>query len=213
MLITEKKDAYPLQWPTGWPRTRPQDRRPMASWKRSATQYRDALIDELDRMKSPGSVISCNVQVSMRGSMTAGIEPLDTGVAVYFSRPGKEDFAWQEVLGVHDPAPTEDQIQTAYRKLAVQYHPDKGGDLQMFQLITKHRDQALRYIQRRSGHVFDHVIACDAFKEVRLNLAAVVQTLKAIRQIERCGTTSLMERAFAGFSALPEHASATSEGR
>jgi hypothetical protein len=29
---------------------------------------------------------------------------------------------------------------------------------------------------------------------------------RAIRQIERCGTSSLLERAFKGFSALPEFA-------
>lgn len=54
--------------------------------------------------------------------------------------------------------------------------------------------------------VSDDVIACDQFKEVRLNMAAIVLTIKAIRQIERCGTSSLLERAFKGFSALPETA-------
>lgn len=204
-MAAEKKEAFPLSWPEGWPRVRPQDRRPMASWKRNATQYRDALATELERMRSPSSVISTNVPLNMRGALTSGIEPLDVGVAVYFSRKIKEDFSWQDALGIHDPAPTEQQIHDAFRRLAQQYHPDRGGDVAMFQAVTKHRDNALRWITRKTNQNFDYVIACDQFKEVRLNMAAIVMTLKAIRQIERAGTSSLLERAFKGFSALPEY--------
>lgn len=201
-MIAEKKESYPLAWPQDWQRTRPQDRRPMGSWKKNANQYRDALVAELGRMESPSAVISTNVPLNLRGAMTAGVEPLDVGVAVYFSRKVQEDFSWQDALGVHDPAPTEAQIQDAFRKLAQQYHPDRGGDAAMFLAVTKHRDNALRWVNRRSNQHFDYVIACDQFREVRLNMAAIVMTIKAIRQIERCGTSSLLERAFKGFSAL-----------
>jgi len=200
--MAEKRDVFPLSWPEDWPRTRPQDRKPMSSWKRTANQYRDALVSELTRMESPSAVISSNVPLNLRGAMTPGVEPLDVGVAVYFSRKIKEDFSWQDALGIHDPAPTAEQINTAYKRLAAQYHPDRGGDIAMFQSITKHRDNALRWINRASNQNFDYVIACDQFKEVRLNMAAIMMTIKAIRQIERCGTSSLLERAFRGFAAL-----------
>lgn len=203
--MSDKKEAYPLSWPDDWPRARPQDRRAMASWKRTANQYRDALINELARMGSPSAVISSNVPLNLRGAMTPGVEPLDVGVAVYFSRKLKEDFAWQDALGVHDPAPTEAQVSEAYRRLAQQYHPDRGGDLEMFRSLTRHRDNALAWINRKTNQRFDYVIACDQFLEVRLNLAAIGLTIKAIRQIERCGTSSLLERAFKGFAALPAH--------
>lgn len=204
-MTADKKEAYPLNWPENWPRTRIQDRKPMSSWKRTANQYRDMLADELGRMKSPSAVISSNVPLNLRGAMTSGIEPPDVGVAVYFSLPRKEDFSWQEVLGIHDPGPTEQRVQDAFRRLAALYHPDKGGDLAMFQKAAKARDAALAWINRDSNQKFDYVIACDAFREVRLNMAAIVNTLKAIRQIERCGTSALLERAFKGFSALPAY--------
>ena len=202
--MAEKKDVYPLSWPEDWPRTRPQDQRAMASWKRTANQYRDALVTELTRMESPSAVISSNVPLNLRGAMTPGIEPRDVGVAVYFSRKVKEDFSWQDVLGIRDPiAVTEAQIQESFKRLAQVYHPDRGGDIAMFQKVTSARDNALRWINRKSDQNFAYVIAADQFKEVRLNMAAIVNTIKAIRQIERCGTSSLLERAFKGFSALP----------
>ncbi len=174
----------------------------MAAWKLPANKYRDHLATELDRLGSPFSVISSNVALNVRGAMTAGVEPLDVGVAVYFSRKIKEDFSWQDALNLHSPAPTEQQVHEAYRRLAAQYHPDQGGDVEMFRSVTRHRDNALRWVNRKANNNFDYVIACDQFKEVRLNMAAIVLTIKAIRQIERCGTSSLLERAFKGFSAL-----------
>lgn len=180
------KEAYPLSWPDGWTRTRPQDRRAMASWKRTANQYRDEIIKELERINAPSYVISSNVPLTNRESMTRGIEPLDVGVAIYFSRKIKEDFAWQDALNIHDPAPTEQQIGEAFKRLAALYHPDKiGGDIAMFQSAVRHRDNALRWINRKVDQNFDYVIANDQFKEVRLNMAAIAMSLKALRQLDR----------------------------
>lgn len=204
-MNTEKKEAFPLHWPDGWPRTRPQDQKKMASWKKVANIYRDQLATELERMGSPSAVISTNVPMNLRGAMTAGVEPRDVGVAVYFSRQKKEDFTWQEILGIHEPAPTEERVKEAFQKLARKYHPDSGGDLEMFKAVAVAREKALDWINQREAKSFDYVIACDQFREVRLNMAAIVMTIRAIRQIERCGTSSLLERAFKGFSALPQY--------
>ena len=210
-MATDKKEAHPLSWPEDWPRTRPQDQRPMASWKRTANEYREELAKELDRIKAPVAVISTNVPLTVRGQMTRGVEPLDVGVAIYFSKPAKDDFRWQDALGIHDPAPTEEQINAAYRRLAAQHHPDRGGDIEMFRSLTRHRDHAIRWATRDTAAP-DLVIACDLFREVRLNLAAIAFTLKAIRQIERCGTSSLLERSFKGFMALAADAGPSAGG-
>lgn len=203
--MTATRESFPLQWPESWTRTRPQDRRKMAAWKRTANQYRDEIVKELERIEAPSFVISSDVPLTNRDSMTRGIEPLDVGVAIYFSRKVKEDFSWQDALNLHQPAPTEQQVNDAFRRLAAMYHPDKGGDITMFQAATKHRDNALRWITRKTNQNFDYVIANDQFKEVRLNMAAIAMSLKALRQLDRCGSTGLLERAFRGFSALPEY--------
>lgn len=40
-----------------------------------------------------------------------------------------------EILGV-PPASTQEELHVAYKKLALQYHPDKGGDTDKFAGIT-----------------------------------------------------------------------------
>ena len=206
--MAEKKEAFPLSWPDDWPRTRPQDQKPMASWKRTANEYREELAKELDRGKVLNAVISTNVPLNTRMQMTRGVEPRDVGVAIYFSKPVKEDFRWQDALSIHDPAPTEDQIHAAYRRLAALHHPDKGGDIEMFRALTQHRDNAINWATQKTKAP-DLVIACDLFREVRLNLAAIAYTLQALRKIDRCGTSAILERSFKGFMALAADAGPT----
>ncbi len=46
--------------------------------------------------------------------------------------------------------------------------------------------------------------ACDQFETVRENIRAIALTIESIRAIERYGASDMMERAFRGFTALPE---------
>jgi hypothetical protein len=48
--------------------------------------------------------------------------------------------------------------------------------------------------------------ACDQYKTVRENVRGIGLTIAAIRAIERYGSSDMMERAFRGFTALPEKA-------
>lgn len=47
------------------------------------------------------------------------------------------------------------------------------------------------------------VIACDSWTSVRENLRAVGLAIESLRQLERCGATSILERAYTGFARLP----------
>lgn len=50
----------------------------------------------------------------------------------------------------------------------------------------------------------DMALACDVYSTVEDNLWALVRTLDALRQIERDGSPALINRAFKGFTALPD---------
>lgn len=49
-------------------------------------------------------------------------------------------------------------------------------------------------------------IACDRFASVDANMSAIAKTIEAFRGIERWGASSMLDRAFRGFEALPSPA-------
>lgn len=50
----------------------------------------------------------------------------------------------------------------------------------------------------------ESALACDIYTTVEDNLWALCRTIEALRQIERDGSPSLINRAFRGFAALPD---------
>jgi len=53
------------------------------------------------------------------------------------------------------------------------------------------------------------VIACDVWKNVRDNVRAIGLALEGLRAVERAGASTILERAFTGFAALPAAAGST----
>lgn len=47
------------------------------------------------------------------------------------------------------------------------------------------------------------VVACDKYKSVTANIRALGLTIKAMRDIKRHGSSTILDRAFQGFTALP----------
>jgi len=196
-MAIEVVENHQLKWPEGWERTPIGSRKSQASWKKPFRGYRDSLVKELGRIGVTETLICYNLSPNDR---------LDPGVAVYFSKAVKEDYSWQVALGIDSPAPTLAEIDEAFRRKAMQHHPDRGGDVEIFRSLAKHRDQAKAWIlgTHRTEHEF--VIPCDRFDEVRLNLNAVRLAMAAFRQLERVGVPAILERTFRGFkTALPAY--------
>jgi hypothetical protein len=189
------KESTPLKWPEGWARTLPEKQRVQPAWKKPQAFYVDALETELKRMGTVASVLTLNP----RGDR-------DQGVAVWFSRTGKEDFSWRETLGITIAYPTLDEVASAYRKLAAKYHPDnlQTGDVSIFHRIKIAQRDAENWVNRREGNKFDYAIGADAFRDARTNIAALANSIRHIRGLERCGTSAIMEKTFEGFKQLAE---------
>ena len=52
--------------------------------------------------------------------------------------------------------------------------------------------------------------ACDRWKNIADNMQAIAKTIEALRGIARWGTGDMLEAAFRGFAALPDHTNARS---
>ncbi|MBV7408719.1 hypothetical protein [Maritimibacter sp. DP1N21-5] len=92
--------AYPLQWPDGWPRTNPLYRDnghkfQRGDWKGGykATTINDtriALAKELEMLGARNVVLSTNVEIRLDGEPYSGRRaPDDPGIAVYFTLDGE----------------------------------------------------------------------------------------------------------------------------
>lgn len=136
-------EAYPLQWPDGWPRTG-QYRRESDSrfggkvYGLNMGRVRDQLVAELQRLGAASVVISTNVALRNDGLPYATQKQIaDPGVAVYF--------------------------------------------------MLKKRLM---------------VMAVDHYTSVAGNMRSLTLAIEAMRQLERHGGGTMMERAFTGFAAI-----------
>lgn len=199
----EVKEQQPLKWPEGWSRTLIDHRKTQASWKKPFSFYREQVMKELERMGV--SAVTISRQDSSK-------ERLDPGVAVWFALKVTEDFSWQTGLQLDDPAPTLDQIDSAYRRLVQKHHPDavangSGGDVQIFHKLQEYRKRARAWVLGHDAQNYDNCIPCDRFTDQRQNLAAVASALRYFRGLERVGIPAILERVMtqAFKTALPEH--------
>lgn len=198
-VVNENK----LQWPDDRPRTRFQDRKAQAAWKLTYAQTMEGLVRELRLINATYAKITHN---------TPGSE--DGGVALWMSRKPVDDYGWQDALGFIGVVPTEKEITHAYMERIRKIHPDGPTPNRVaFDELTKHRDNARRWVSGKRNVEPETVMALDAFKEVRHNLNAIKIVLSSLRAIHRCGDPVMYEQAFRGFRpAIAQNASPDSKG-
>lgn len=91
--------AYPLAWPTGWPRARYPSRASFGTSGRSTNgtkqnltvaEARERLSEQLEKLSARYVTLSTNLELRLDGQPRSGQpDPLDKGVAVYFQIKGK----------------------------------------------------------------------------------------------------------------------------
>ncbi len=81
-------ETYPLDWPDGWNRTAPGDRKPGGKFKVSQKQAIGELYDEAERIGAL-PVLSTNLQLRLDGYPLSKQRAIDDpGAALYFQRGG-----------------------------------------------------------------------------------------------------------------------------
>ncbi len=79
-------EAYPLQWPAGWPRTPSHKRQPSRFSPGALSSEARDCVAELHRLGARNAVISTNVELRQDGLPYSNRrKPDDPGVAVYFT--------------------------------------------------------------------------------------------------------------------------------
>lgn len=184
-------EEFKLRWPDGVDRTRINQLKSNKAWGKNTSEYKTLLGAELDKMGATSILIT-----------RSDNERLDSGVAVWFSMV-KEDFSWQQTLGIENPAPTMEQIDTAFRDRARKVHPDSpgGGDPEMFKKLNEARIQAKSWITETHNHRHEFVMAIDQYREARLNLCAIRLALSHIRGLERVGAPAVLKQTLGAFRA------------
>lgn len=180
-----------LKWPDGAERTRIQDRKGHGGWKKTRLEYHNAVAKELQMMGATSILIT-----------RSDNERLDPGVAVWFSMK-KEDFTWQQGLGISNPAPSLAEIDEAYRQKAKACHPDRpdGGDSELFKRLTDWRKQARMWVMGTHDQRHEYVMAIDQYTEARLNLCALRLAFSYIRGLERVGAPAILTQTLGAFRA------------
>lgn len=101
-------------------------------------------IDRYSRVADNLAAIAATLDAMRAIERHGGAEILERAFTGFVALPAPEQ--WFQVLGVSASAAVE-QIQAAYRRLAAEHHPDRGGDGATMARINAARDEGLRVRQ------------------------------------------------------------------
>ena len=112
----------------------------VAVYWRKGKDTRCMAIDRYDRVADNLAAIAATLEAMRAIERHGGAEILDRAFTGFVALPAPEQ--WWQVLGVAENATGED-IDAAWRRLAAQHHPDRGGDSAQMARINTARDQGL----------------------------------------------------------------------
>lgn len=121
-------------------------------WQDSAQERKVMAIDLYDRVADNLAAVAATLNAMRAIERHGGAAILERAFTGFIALPApivagmKRD--WQVVLGLQALLqPDADDVQRAYRGLASQYHPDRGGDPAKMAELNAARDEALKEIQ------------------------------------------------------------------
>jgi hypothetical protein len=172
--MSDAIQAYPLQWPIAWRRTRAHERT-RAKFSKGVPFYRDKWED--GRIVGKERCRDRQVELSMSDATARVLDELQ---AMGMDR--------DDVVISTNVELRLDGLPKSNRRA-----PDDPGVAVYWR----------KFKTRNGGGTETRCMAIDRYDRVEDNLAAVAATLNAMRAIERHGGAAILDRAFQGFAALP----------
>lgn len=116
-------------------------------WKTKAAQRNCIAIDRYTGIAGNLGAIAATLEAMRAIERHGGAEILDRAFTGFTALPAPEQ--WFTILGCSANA-TREQIETAYRALAMKYHPDRpGGNAGEMSRINTARDEGLQHATNR----------------------------------------------------------------
>jgi DnaJ domain len=113
----------------------------VAVYWRKGRQQRCMAVDRYTTVADNLAAIAATLRAMRAIERHGGAEILDRAFTGFVALPAPEQ--WFQVLGVRAGA-SADEIDSAYRRLAMEHHPDRGGDPAQMARINAARDEAHR---------------------------------------------------------------------
>lgn len=129
----------------GLPRSnqRPPEDPGAAVYWRKGKDTRCMAIDRYDRVEGNLAAIAATLEAMRAIDRYGGAEILNRAFTGFTALPSPEQ--WFQVLGVTSHA-TRDEIDNAYRTLAMKHHPDRGGNANEMARINTARDAGYEHL-------------------------------------------------------------------
>lgn len=116
-----------------------------AVYWRSGSGTRCMAIDRYDRIQDNLAAIAATLDAMRAIDRHGGATIMDRAFQGFVALPAP--VAWWQVLGLTSHNATKEDINSAFRRLAMQHHPDMGGDADRMADINAARDQGLEAIR------------------------------------------------------------------
>jgi DnaJ domain len=104
-------------------------------WQTRNGKRRVMAIDRYDRVADNLAAIAATLEAMRAIERHGGAQILDRAFTGFTALPSQQRASWRVILGVNEGASLE-QARDAYRKLAAQHHPDRGGDGAMMAAVN-----------------------------------------------------------------------------
>lgn len=124
---------------------KPEDPGAAVYWRRRGQPPRCMAIDRYDDVADNVAAIAATLDAMRAIERHGGASILDRAFTGFEALPAPE--SWWQILGLSGPDVLREAIDVAHRRLAMQHHPDRGGDTETMSRINRARDMGYEAVR------------------------------------------------------------------